>query len=147
MGDDSKSDNTLILDRINRLETRIDNNISRLEEKNDSNYTRLEEKLDSNNTRLEEKLNEWISKFDDSFATLKDEVNDHEYRIKNIENSRKDQNDKIFNMLAKATDSGSFTIPNKKEEAALRQPQQILKEIKTLDKETEKILHSILEMI
>jgi type I restriction enzyme M protein len=37
--------------------------------------------------------------------------------------------------------------PNKKEEAALRQPQQILKEMKALDKETEQILHSILEMI
>ncbi len=37
--------------------------------------------------------------------------------------------------------------PNKKEEAALRQPQEILKEMKALDKESETILHSILELL
>lgn len=37
--------------------------------------------------------------------------------------------------------------PNKKEEAALRQPQEILKAMKALDKESEAILNSILELI
>lgn len=37
--------------------------------------------------------------------------------------------------------------PNKKEEAALRQPKDILKEIKALDKESETILNSILNLI
>ncbi len=37
--------------------------------------------------------------------------------------------------------------PNKKEEAALRQPQDILKEMKALDEESADILNSILEMI
>ena len=37
--------------------------------------------------------------------------------------------------------------PNKKEEAALRQPQQILEEMKALDEESAEILNSILEMI
>ncbi len=37
--------------------------------------------------------------------------------------------------------------PNKKEEVALRQPQDILKEIKALDKETADILKSIMELV
>lgn len=37
--------------------------------------------------------------------------------------------------------------PNKKEEAALRQPQEILEEMKTLDEESADILNSIMEMI
>jgi len=37
--------------------------------------------------------------------------------------------------------------PNKKEETALRQPRLILEEIKALDKESEQILNSILELI
>lgn len=37
--------------------------------------------------------------------------------------------------------------PNKKEEAALRQPQEILDEIKALDEESAEILNSILELI
>lgn len=37
--------------------------------------------------------------------------------------------------------------PNKKEEAALRQPQQILEEMKALDEESATILNSILELI
>ncbi len=37
--------------------------------------------------------------------------------------------------------------PNKKEEAALRQPQQILEEMKALDEESKDILNSILELI
>ncbi|HZV71031.1 MAG TPA: N-6 DNA methylase [Saprospiraceae bacterium] len=41
----------------------------------------------------------------------------------------------------------SVKNPNKKEEAALRQPKDILKEMKSLDKETTDILNSVLEMI
>ena len=37
--------------------------------------------------------------------------------------------------------------PNKKEEAALRQPQEILEEMKALDAETEEILESIANLI
>jgi type I restriction enzyme M protein len=37
--------------------------------------------------------------------------------------------------------------PNKKEEAALRSPQEILEEMKALDKESADILISILELI
>jgi type I restriction enzyme M protein len=37
--------------------------------------------------------------------------------------------------------------PNKKEEAALRQPKEILKEMAKLDKESESILKTIMEMI
>ncbi len=41
----------------------------------------------------------------------------------------------------------SVKNPNKKEEAALREPQEILEEMKTLDEETNEILNSIMEMI
>jgi type I restriction enzyme M protein len=52
--------------------------------------------------------------------------------------------------LAEAT-NGTFDLsvknPNKKEEAALRQPQAILEEMKALDEESAGILNSILELI
>lgn len=48
-------------------------------------------------------------------------------------------------------DQASFDLsaknPNKKEEAALRQPQEILEEMKVLDEESADILNSILELI
>ncbi len=48
-------------------------------------------------------------------------------------------------------DTSTFDLsvknPNKKEEAALREPQEILEEMKTLDEETNDILNSIMEMI
>ncbi len=48
-------------------------------------------------------------------------------------------------------DTNTFDLsvknPNKKEEAALREPQEILEEMKTLDEETADILNSIMEMI
>ncbi len=51
----------------------------------------------------------------------------------------------------KDIDTSTFDLsvknPNKKEEAALRQPQAILKEMKALDKESAEILNSILELI
>lgn len=51
----------------------------------------------------------------------------------------------------KDIDQNTFDLsaknPNKKEEAALRQPQQILKEIKKLDAETEDILESIAKLL
>lgn len=51
----------------------------------------------------------------------------------------------------KHIDQNTFDLsvknPNKKEEAALRPPQEILEEIKALDEESEKILNSISELI
>jgi type I restriction enzyme M protein len=41
----------------------------------------------------------------------------------------------------------SVKNPNKKEETALLQPKEILKEMKELDKETAEILKSIMEMV
>jgi type I restriction enzyme M protein len=48
---------------------------------------------------------------------------------------------------ANSTYDLSAKNPNKKEEAALRQPQQILEEMKALDEESADILNSILELI
>ncbi|HCS21897.1 MAG TPA: type I restriction endonuclease subunit M [Bacteroidetes bacterium] len=52
--------------------------------------------------------------------------------------------------LVEAT-NGTYDLsvknPNKKEEAALRQPQAILEEMRALDKESEEILNSILELL
>ncbi len=50
-----------------------------------------------------------------------------------------DVDEKTFDLSAKN--------PNKKEEAALRDPEKILKEMKQLDKESEDILISIFELI
>jgi type I restriction enzyme M protein len=51
----------------------------------------------------------------------------------------------------KDIDQNTFDLsaknPNKKEEAALRQPQAILEEMKALDEESADILNSILELI
>lgn len=51
----------------------------------------------------------------------------------------KDIDQKTFDLSAKN--------PNKKEEAALRQPQEILEEMKALDEESADILNSILQLI
>ena len=51
----------------------------------------------------------------------------------------------------KDIDQSTFDLsvknPNKKEEAALRSPKEILEEIKALDEESAEILNSILELI
>ncbi len=48
-------------------------------------------------------------------------------------------------------DTGTYDLsaknPNKKEEAALREPRQILEEMKVLDQESAEILNSILTML
>jgi type I restriction enzyme M protein len=54
-----------------------------------------------------------------------------------------------LSISAVPTDTFDLSVknPNKKAEAALRQPQQILEEIKVLDEESANILKSILELI
>jgi type I restriction enzyme M protein len=64
--------------------------------------------------------------------TKKDSENSWSINIKDIDQS-------TFDLSAKN--------PNKKEETALRQPQQILEEMKALDEESADILNSILELI
>jgi len=64
--------------------------------------------------------------------TKADSENSWSIDVKNIEQS-------TFDLSAKN--------PNKKEEAALRQPQEILEEMKALDEESADILKSILELI
>lgn len=77
--------------------------------------------------------------------------------------SEKDLADFVTLSLTKGDSENSWTVkikdidpatfdlsaknPNKKEEAALRQPQQILEEMKALDEESADILNSIMEMI
>ncbi len=52
-----------------------------------------------------------------------------------------------INDVDKTTFDLSAKNPNKKEEAVLRQPQEILEEMKALDEESADILNSILELI
>jgi type I restriction enzyme M protein len=63
--------------------------------------------------------------------------------------NRESENSWTINV--KNIDQNTFDLsaknPNKKEEAALRQPQEILEEMKALDEESADILNSILEMI
>jgi type I restriction enzyme M protein len=63
----------------------------------------------------------------------------------------KAESENSWSIAVKDIDQKTFDIsaknPNKKEEAALRQPQEILEEMKTLDEESADILNSILELI
>jgi type I restriction enzyme M protein len=63
----------------------------------------------------------------------------------------KKESENAWSINVKDIDQTTFDLsaknPNKKEEAALRQPQEILEEMKALDKETTEILNSILELI
>ena len=53
----------------------------------------------------------------------------------------------LLNFLKLSTTINGFANPNNKEKAALRQAQEILEEMKTLDKESADISNSILELI
>ena len=63
----------------------------------------------------------------------------------------KAESENSWTVTIKDIDQTTFDLsaknPNKKEEAALRQPQDILKEMKALDEESADILNSILEML
>jgi type I restriction enzyme M protein len=63
----------------------------------------------------------------------------------------KSESENSWSINVKDIDQNTFDLsaknPNKKEEAALRQPQQILEEMKALDEESADILNSILALI
>jgi type I restriction enzyme M protein len=63
----------------------------------------------------------------------------------------KAESENSWSIDVKKIDQSTFDLsaknPNKKEEAALRQPQEILEEMKALDEESADILNSILELI
>lgn len=63
----------------------------------------------------------------------------------------KAESENSWSIAVKDIDTKTFDLsaknPNKKEEAALRQPQEILEEMKALDEESADILNSILELI
>ena len=63
----------------------------------------------------------------------------------------KTESENSWSIAVKDIDQKTFDIsaknPNKKEEVALRKPQEILEEMKTLDEESADILNSILELI
>lgn len=63
----------------------------------------------------------------------------------------KGESENSWSIDVKNIDQNTFDIsaknPNKKEEATLRQPQEILQEMKALDEESSDILNSILELI
>jgi len=88
----------------------------------------LDRNLGKTNALSEKDLAEFI----ELQKTKKDSENSWSINIKDI-----DQN--TFDLSAKN--------PNKKEEAVLRQPQEILEEMKALDEESADILNSILELI
>jgi len=63
----------------------------------------------------------------------------------------KGESENSWTINVKDIDQNTFDLsaknPNKKEEAALRQPKAILEEMKALDEESADILNSILELI
>ena len=69
-----------------------------------------------------------------------------------LQKTKKDSENSWTVSMAEVLEAGdtydlSAKNPNKKQEAALRQPQQILEEMKALDEESADILNSILELI
>ena len=88
----------------------------------------LDRNLGKTNALSEKDLAEFV----ELQKTKKDSANSWTINVKDI-----DQNS--FDLSAKN--------PNKKEETALRQPRQILEEMKALDEESADILNSILELI
>jgi len=88
----------------------------------------LDRNLGKTNALSEKDLAEFVA-LQKSFA---ESENSWTLDVKNIDQS-------TFDLSAKN--------PNKKEEAALRQPKDILKEMKALDKESEEILNSILVLL
>ena len=91
-------------------------------------HLNLERNLGKTNALNEKDLNDFV----ELQKTKKDSENSWSVNIKDIDQS-------TFDLSAKN--------PNKKEEAALRQPQEILEEMKALDEESADILNSILELI
>lgn len=88
----------------------------------------LDRNLGKTNALNEKDLAEFI----ELQKTKKESVNSWSINIKDIDQS-------TFDLSAKN--------PNKKEIATLRQPQEILDEMKALDEESAEILNSILELI
>ena len=109
-------DSKMLLDFLNKFDTKFDNLYSKLDEKNETNYRRLEEKMDANYDTLDKKISDWITKTDTGFENLKDKVQDHEFRIRNIENTRKDEIDKVLKTFSKLNDSGSYSALKPKTE-------------------------------
>ncbi|MBK7964374.1 MAG: N-6 DNA methylase [Bacteroidetes bacterium] len=68
-----------------------------------------------------------------------------------LRSSAKENSENSWSINIKDIDPITFDLsaknPNKKEEAALRQPQEILEEMKALDEESAEILNSILELL
>jgi exonuclease VII large subunit len=95
----SSADMQVLFDWIKRLEDKFDTLSTKLEEKNDSNYKRLEEKMDSNYDTLEKKITEYIDSNSKNLDSVKDKLQDHEYRIRGVEATSKSTNDKIVEFL------------------------------------------------
>ena len=71
--------------------------------------------------------------------TKKDSENSWSINIKDVISSGVEKDQSTFDLSAKN--------PNKKEEAALRQPQEILEEMKNLDEESANLLNNILQLL
>ena len=71
--------------------------------------------------------------------------------IESMVQKTKKNSENSWSVNIKDIDQTTFDLsgknPNKKEETVLRQPKQILEEMKTLDEESADILNSILELI
>ena len=67
-----------------------------------------------------------------------------------LQKTKKDS-ENSWSLAVKDIDQNTYDLsaknPNKKEEVALRAPQEILQEMKALDQETEEILYSIMGLL
>ena len=75
----------------------------------------MEEKMDSNYDILDKKMTEFNENISKNLDSVKDKLQDHEYRIRNIESTSKNTNDQILKQL---TDIVSVNQIQKKTEEA-----------------------------
>lgn len=89
--------------------------MKRLEDKFEGLSSRLEEKMDTNYDILEKKINEYIESSSKNLDSVKDKLQDHEYRIRGLEATSKSSNDKVIELFTK-----TLADRDRKEEGILK---------------------------
>jgi hypothetical protein len=97
----------MLIEWMKRLEGKFDASYTKLEERTDINYNRLVDMMDNNYNTLEKKINEYVENSAKNFDSIKDKISDHEYRLRGVEASNKETNNKMMELLSKNIDNNS----------------------------------------
>lgn len=101
MGENNISESKILLDMRTLLDDRLEKMNANLENKNDKNYQKLEDKIDSNYVTLDKRMAEFNDTIAKTIDSVKDKLQDHEYRLRNVESCTKNSNDEILKILTK----------------------------------------------